>query len=129
MTFFNFPNSFSTTASSKYIRFCSLHYHSVLFIPSTFQNATAPSFTMSFYDSATNPQADEVSVLESTKVLIDMTTNRNVMYTKMDMEWLMPVDTNNAYMHVCKAEIESAGKNLPCLTPEWTNTLIEYESK
>ena len=84
---------------------------------------------MSYYDSGTNAQAEEVSVLESTKVLIDMTTTRNVMYDKMDIEWLMQLATDSPYMHVCKAEIESAGQNLPCLTPEWTNTLIEYESK
>ena len=83
---------------------------------------------MSYYNAGSDPNSDEISVLESTKVIIDMTTNRNIRYTKMDMEFLMPVDSAATFMHVCKAEVETAGRNLPCLTPDWTNSLVKYGS-
>ena len=94
-----------------------------------FQNGTNPTFTMSYYN-VLDIADDEYSVGESAKLMIDMTTIRNTMYNRMNLEFLMPVETGTkeTFMHICKVEIETAGKNIPCLMPDWTNQHVEYLS-
>lgn len=72
---------------------------------------------------------ENVNVGTATKVYLDVTTNRSVIYPMMDIEFIMPVGNFSAKFTVCRARILSAGKNLPCVTPEWINKQITYESK
>ena len=83
---------------------------------------------MSFYDGN-----DLVSVMGSTKVVVDMVTARNITYDVMDMEFLMPVGSfgneNYSYFHICRVDISFNGKNMPCMTPEWYGKMMEYNSQ
>lgn len=79
---------------------------------------------MQYYDGN-----DVIDVTGVTKVLVDMTTSRNFTYDQMDVEFLMPKGSIETYFHVCRVEIESVGKNIPCLTPDWYNDRIQYTSR
>lgn len=79
---------------------------------------------MSFYDAN-----DNVPVTGSTKVIMNMTTSRNISYDAMDLEFLMPTGTEYSFFHLCRVDIVSNGKNMPCMTPERYGDLIEYTSQ
>ncbi|KAJ8301559.1 hypothetical protein KUTeg_020546 [Tegillarca granosa] len=86
--------------------------------------SASPSFNMSYAIGNEN-----VNVGTATKVYLDVTTNRSVTYPMMDIEFIMPVGNFSAKFSVCRARMISAGKNLPCVTPEWINSKITYASK
>jgi len=74
---------------------------------------------MRYYDSN-----DLIDVTAVTKVFINMTTYPNITYDKMHTEFIMP--TTSMTVHVCRAELASVGRNMPCLTPEWYNNRFQY---
>lgn len=79
---------------------------------------------MQFYDGN-----DVVDVNSVTKIYVDMTTMRNISYDVMDMQFLVPKGTTESYFHLCRAEIVSVGKNMPCMTPGWYNNYMQYFSR
>lgn len=79
---------------------------------------------MQYYDNN-----DVIDVTQVTKVIVSMNTSRNVTLDQMDMEFLVPMGTTDSYFHVCKVEISSVGKNIPCLLPDWYNDRMQYFSQ
>lgn len=72
---------------------------------------------------------EEVNVGAATKVYYDITTNRDVTYPQMNIEAIMPLGNTTAKLSICRARMTSVGKNLPCVAPEWINTLFTYSSR
>lgn len=91
---------------------------------SVFQNTTVPSFNMTFADGSEN-----VNVGAATKVYYDVTTNRGITYPKMNIEAIMPLGNSSTKLSICRARMTSAGKNLPCVEPEWINSMFTYSSR
>ncbi|XP_063395828.1 uncharacterized protein LOC134680633 [Mytilus trossulus] len=87
-------------------------------------NTTVPSFNMTYADGK-----EEVNVGAATKVYYDITTNRDVTYPQMNIEAIMPLGNTTAKLSICRARMTSVGKNLPCVAPEWINTLFTYSSR
>lgn len=79
---------------------------------------------MQYYDNN-----DVIDVKRVTKVIVSVTTSRNVTLDKMDLEFLVPKGTSDSYFHMCKVEISSVGRNMPCFTPAWYNDRIQYISE
>ncbi|KAH3860371.1 hypothetical protein DPMN_023269, partial [Dreissena polymorpha] len=92
--------------------------------PTTITNATAPMFNMDFYNGNI-----QVPVNGGTRVDVTMTTSRNVTYDAFDMEFITPFGNTSTYMHVCRVDIVRNGKNVPCISPEWYNTRMDYRSQ
>jgi len=86
-----------------------------------FQNATAPTFYMQFWNGI-----DDINVNMNTRIDVTMATTRNINYDEFDMEFIMPIGVDSPLMHVCKVEVTRNGKNTPCLTPEFYNKRMQY---
>lgn len=72
---------------------------------------------------------DNVDVGAATKVYYDVTTNRDVTYPKMNIEAIMPLGNLSTKLSICRARMTSVGRNLPCVEPEWINSLFTYSSR
>ena len=72
---------------------------------------------------------ENVLVGTATRIKLEITTNSSVIYPIMDLEYIMPVGNLSTKVSVCKARVESAGKNLPCVSPDWINSKVTYASR
>lgn len=72
---------------------------------------------------------ENINVGAATKVYYDVTTNRDVTYPMMNIEAIMPLGNTSAKLSICRARLTRVGKNLPCVAPEWINTLFTYSSR
>lgn len=89
-----------------------------------FQNTTSPSFNMVYVFGNEN-----VEVGTATRAQLEITTNRSVSYPMMNMEFIMPLGNTSTKLSICRARMLSAGRNLPCVAPDWINSQVIYQSQ
>ncbi|XP_070193766.1 uncharacterized protein [Littorina saxatilis] len=70
--------------------------------------------------------AGNVTIGGAGQFLVTISTKRNTVYSPFDLEALMPNSTGATQVSVCKVQVASVGKNLPCLVPSAINSSISY---
>ncbi|XP_067685457.1 uncharacterized protein [Haliotis asinina] len=90
-------------------------------------NDSVPTMKMQYTSGGEN-----VYVGSASKVALEITTARNVLLPVMDIEFIMPNDTasdGHSPITICRTEVISAGRNLPCATKSVINKAVQYAYK
>ena len=70
-----------------------------------------------------------VEVGTATRAQLEIVTNRSVSYPMMNMEFIVPLGNTSTKLSICRARMLSAGRNLPCVAPDWINSKDTYRSQ
>lgn len=70
-----------------------------------------------------------VEVGTATRAQLEIVTNRSVSYPMMNMEFIVPLGNTSTKLSICRARMLSAGRNLPCVAPDWINSKVTYRSQ
>ncbi|KAL5014773.1 hypothetical protein ScPMuIL_009043, partial [Solemya velum] len=81
---------------------------------------TMPVFNMSIYDK------DSVSIGATERIELDIILKKNVQYSKMDIEFVLPIRDLTPQLTVCRVEIEEPGDNVFCVKKNIVNNNVKY---
>ena len=73
--------------------------------------------------------SDTLWINESGLVYLEVLTTAGSVYRPMDMEFILPFESNSAMMTFCKVEIIFVGANFPCFDQKKLNATFNYTSK
>ncbi|KAK6175217.1 hypothetical protein SNE40_013725 [Patella caerulea] len=86
--------------------------------------AVTPPMNLSYKYSSGN-----VRVNEAVTVLYEITTPKDETFPMFDMEFIAPNSSDTPKVSICRAEVHSVGKNIPCMTKDGINSKWQYLSQ
>ena len=63
------------------------------------------------------------------QVDVEISLPADMQLPTFDLEYLMPYDDTESLAHICRVEVVSTGKNVPCVTPEWADAVTQNFSQ
>ncbi|XP_061187043.1 uncharacterized protein LOC133195201 [Saccostrea echinata] len=124
MSSHNVEATLTYAGSSTVVQSTSILISGTSVLVTSVSNTTSPSFDMKYLFGT-----EYVEVGTATRAQLEITTNRSVSYPMMNMEFIMPLGNTSTKLSICRARMLSAGRNLPCVSPDWINTQVTYQSQ
>ncbi|CAL1532080.1 unnamed protein product [Lymnaea stagnalis] len=86
--------------------------------PASENNTTAPARSLRYGGKG----SDTIPVGKTGRLLLDIETARNTIYSPFNVEFIMPNNSGTALLKICKVQLESVGLNNPCVVKEGIET-------